>query len=154
MTTSFFMYSQPPSINCNSRNNTRRPQINIRYWRNNRRRSRYSWFETNDLVESIGATAVQRGLEGSVVFCLHSRFYLRVYIISVKISDIVLWMLPLPEVFVPLSSTPTGPPKSTYRSTLNNIFLLLNKSDLAAHILPPILLYPPFHLFFCISSSQ
>ena len=37
--------------------------------------------ETNDLVEGIG---VHRGVEASVVFRPHSRFYLRVYIIGVK----------------------------------------------------------------------
>ena len=48
---------------------------------------------------------MQQGVEASVVFCPHSRIYLRVYITtSVENADVVLCVIPLPEVFVPLSS--------------------------------------------------
>ena len=54
--------------------------------------------EMNDLVAGIG---LQRGVEASVFFRPHSQFYLWVHIVSVKNVDVVLYVHPLPEVFVP-----------------------------------------------------
>ena len=95
---------------------------------------------------------MQRGVEASVVFRPHSRLYLQVYIASVKNADVVLSVLPLPEVFVPLSSLSSPsqldlqiPPIIQPLLTTHTIFLL-NKSYL--------LVYPPFHLFLYLHPNK
>lgn len=65
------------------------------------------------------------------------------HVTSVKNADVALCVLPLPEVLIPLSSSPRQldlqiPPSIQPLITPHTIFLL-NKSDLVAHILPPTL---------------
>ena len=103
------MYSQPPNINCNSLPGRTRDVSELTLDIGGLTvvvADTAGLRETNDLEKCIG---VQRGVEASVVFHPHSRFYLRVYIISAENADVMLAVLPLLEVFVSLSSSSSPP---------------------------------------------
>ena len=95
------IYSQPLGINCYSHpRNTEHPVITLDIGGLGLPvvvADMASLRETGDLIEGI---SVQRGVEASIFFFLpRTQFYLR-HITSVKNADVVLCVLPLPEVLV------------------------------------------------------